>query len=108
MDDLLLFIHPNDIERDLRILHPKGPGLRLIEGKQHAAVLAQVFTIHQSFCPFFSCIGDLDMDCHSTRKLNGDEPIFGLDAGRQNHDQSKQLDDEPSSVHGGILSAANK
>ena len=29
MDDLFLLVHPYKIERDLRILHPKHPGLGL-------------------------------------------------------------------------------
>ena len=38
MDDLLFLIHPDEIERDLCVLHPEHPSLRLRERKEHAAV----------------------------------------------------------------------
>ena len=38
VDDLLFFIHPNNIERYLCVLHPKRYSLRLQEYEEHAAV----------------------------------------------------------------------
>lgn len=44
----LLAVNPNEIERDLGILHPEGPGLGLAEEKEHSVVLLEVVPVHES------------------------------------------------------------
>lgn len=44
----LFAVDPNEIERDLGILHPECPGLGLAEEKEHAVVLLEVVTVHES------------------------------------------------------------
>ena len=39
MDDLFLFIDPDEIERNFCVLHPEHPGLCLRERKEHATVI---------------------------------------------------------------------
>jgi hypothetical protein len=89
VNDLFFLIHPNDIERNFCIFHPESPGLRLIEGKQHAVVFCQMFAVHQSFGAFLHRAGDLCLNDDPAGKLNGNESVVGLSAGRKRQDQRK-------------------
>lgn len=44
----LFAVDPDEIERDLGILHPECPGLRLTEEKEHSVVLLEVVPVHKS------------------------------------------------------------
>ncbi len=44
----LFAVDPNEIERDLGILHPECPGLGLAEEKEHSVVLLEVVPVHES------------------------------------------------------------
>ena len=44
----LFAVNPNEIERDLGILHAEGPGLGLAEEKEHSVVLLEVVPVHES------------------------------------------------------------
>jgi hypothetical protein len=57
MDDRFLCVHPDDIEWDLGIFHPECPGLGVAEDKEHAAVIREMLSKHQTLGTFQCRIG---------------------------------------------------
>ena len=55
-------VNPNEIERDLGVLHPEGPGHGLAEKKEHSMVLLEVVSIHEPDGTFQRGIGNLSLD----------------------------------------------
>ena len=56
----LIPVGVDDVEGDTGVLHPEGEHLRMIEDKEHSAVLGQGRTVHEPPHPLSRGIGDLD------------------------------------------------
>ena len=66
----LFAVNPNEIERDLGILHPESPGLGLAEEKEHSVVLLEVVPIHESDGALEGRVGDFGLDGGAGRSVN--------------------------------------
>jgi len=66
-------VNPNEIKRDLGVLHPECPALGLAEKKEHSVVLLEVVPVHESDRALERCIGDFGLDGDTGRSLNRHE-----------------------------------
>jgi len=113
MDDLLFLVQPDEIERDLGILHPEHPGLCLRERKEHAAVWGQLLAVHQSLCSFLGSVGQLYMNDGASWEGNRDQSRQGWivschGIAGEREEENEEKDKWSVSLHGGILSASQE
>jgi len=92
-----LAVNPDEIERDLGVLHPECPGLGLAEKKEHSVILLEVIPVHEPNGTLQWGVGNFGLDDGTRGSLNRDELRVGCSAGRY-------LAPKQSSDHYGIES----
>ena len=57
-----LAVNPDEIERDLGVLHPECPGLGLAKKKEHAVILLEAVSVHEPDGTLQWGVGDFSFD----------------------------------------------
>jgi hypothetical protein len=73
MCDSFLLIQPNEIECNLGVFHPEGPGLGFAEKKQHAVILLEGFPVHETIRSFSRGVGNFGLDSDARRCADCDQ-----------------------------------
>jgi len=101
VNDLLFLVHPNDVERDLGVLHPEGPRLRLFKREEHSSIAGEMLPEHKSFCAFSLGVGDFRVDGRTVRETDLDQAIIRFRDGRLEEQPTEDRYEQPPRPHRG-------
>ncbi len=76
VDDPLVFVQPEDINRKPHVFHPERMDPLLLKYKKHGLVFVNALPEHQPLLSFFVSDRQLRRDRKTVRKIDFDEFVF--------------------------------
>lgn len=71
MDNFFSFIQPDNIDRELAVLHPEQVGASLLKNKEHSASGREAISKHESSLPCGWRVRDFDIQFRAAGKVDG-------------------------------------